>query len=303
MKLLKNILLGLLLSAAPMGHLAAGETKSVEVEENDIDSEITNEKLRADSGSKNRISFKGRFNYQGGSIVTPLGDERPNLFGDPGTKSFPSLRGTIGMQYRPNKNFSVALQTGVGINRPLSISYDDEFSDESFIENPVVTFSSVYKFGGLQNISSLSTKYFTDDFLTDRGFDLSTTLTHTLLMPVGKFSFAAIFAFTYTFRDEDAPIYVGDQNFREINTAIFPYMEYRLNKRYALRGLLGPLTFFKLTDAAADKDEWNQSVFHGSVGLGISVARDFYLYPNIQFLVEDIRNDFTNIALETTINF
>ena len=56
MKLLKNILLGLLLSAAPMGHLAAGETKSVEVEENDIDSEITNEKLRADSGSKNRIS-------------------------------------------------------------------------------------------------------------------------------------------------------------------------------------------------------------------------------------------------------
>jgi hypothetical protein len=39
-----------------------------------------------------------------------------------------------------------------------------------------------------------------------------------------------------------------------------------------------------------------------SLGTGISVTRDIFLYPNIQFIPSDIRSDRTNIGLSAYIN-
>jgi len=47
---------------------------------------------------------------------------------------------------------------------------------------------------------------------------------------------------------------------------------------------------------------WEKLKVYQSVGLGISVTRDIFLYPNIQFIPSDIRSDRTNIAMSASIN-
>ena len=51
-----------------------------------------------------------------------------------------------------------------------------------------------------------------------------------------------------------------------------------------------------------DNFTFAKNKIYQSVGLGISVTRDIYLYPNVQFLPEDIRSDLTNVALSANIN-
>lgn len=272
-------------------------------ETDDIDQEITNERLRAESGSKNKLSFKGKFNYQGGSIVKPFGKLRPNIIGDPSVKTSTSLTGTVGVQYRLTKNDSLALQVGVGLNEPTAISYEDDFSDASFIDNPTLTYSKVYKAFSLQNITSFAVKLFTDEDITDRGSEVEFNLSHTLLKSYGKLSLGLANTLAYSMEDDEADNYVGDNSFIQIYAGIFPFAEYKLDKTFSLRTVSGPLYFFKILDAADGQDEWVQAPWYQSVGVGISVNRDFYVYPNVQFLWEDLRNDYTNFAISANVNF
>jgi hypothetical protein len=47
---------------------------------------------------------------------------------------------------------------------------------------------------------------------------------------------------------------------------------------------------------------WIPNKVYQSAGLGISVTRDIYLYPNVQFIPEDVRSDRTNVGVSANIN-
>ena len=47
---------------------------------------------------------------------------------------------------------------------------------------------------------------------------------------------------------------------------------------------------------------YNLDTIMESVGLGVSVSRDIFLYPNVQVLPEYMRVDRTNIAINTYVN-
>ena len=40
-----------------------------------------------------------------------------------------------------------------------------------------------------------------------------------------------------------------------------------------------------------------------SMGIGMAVTRDIYLYPNVQFLPLDMRSDLTNVGMSANISF
>src|SRR5690606_25493408 len=50
-----------------------------EVKGDDIDQEITNRKLRAETGSKSKYSISTDWTYNGGTIKDPGSDVRPNV--------------------------------------------------------------------------------------------------------------------------------------------------------------------------------------------------------------------------------
>jgi hypothetical protein len=53
---------------------------------------------------------------------------------------------------------------------------------------------------------------------------------------------------------------------------------------------------------AQKSSEWTTLDPTISTGIGFSITRDIFLYPNIQFNPEDIRADRTNLGLSANIN-
>jgi hypothetical protein len=45
-----------------------------------------------------------------------------------------------------------------------------------------------------------------------------------------------------------------------------------------------------------------QKYVYQSIGVGIAVTRDIYVYPNVQLVPDHIASNFTNFAVATTIN-
>ena len=109
---LKNLLVALL--ATTVGFLAhaqenttAGET-TVNIEgtnsvEGNIDDEITNNKMRAESGSKSKVSASVGVTYSGGSLEDPGAADRLNLLGGDNLEQV-DLNLSLNGRYRVNKN-------------------------------------------------------------------------------------------------------------------------------------------------------------------------------------------------------
>ena len=80
---------------------------------------------------------------------------------------------------------------------------------------------------------------------------------------------------------------------------IYPVAEYIINDKLNLRTVLG----YQWEQLRSTRyTNYHKLAVFQSVGLGISVTRNIFLYPNIQFLPSDIRTDLTNIGLSAYIN-
>src|SRR5690606_13721252 len=100
--------------------------------------------------------------------------------------------------------------------------------------------------------------------------------------------------------DTQTSAYGGDRR-TAWTAAIYPYAEYSFNDTFSARTVFG---YFNWKHLYGDDNRYRllQTFVYQSVGVGVSVTRDIYLYPNIQFVPDNIRNDFTNVALSATIN-
>ena len=81
--------------------------------------------------------------------------------------------------------------------------------------------------------------------------------------------------------------------------AAYPFAEYAFTNRFSFRTVYRGLTYYNTTAATStfQRDDATQSM-----GVGISITRDIYLYPNIQWVWADIQAEKTNVALAANIN-
>ena len=116
----KSLLVALL--ATSVGFVAnaestTGETKakveSQNTVEGDLDNEITNARMRANSGSKSKYSASLSVGYDGGTVRKPFDKERANLLGD-GDPEQVALGVSVSGRYRLNKNTSIT--SGIGLD-------------------------------------------------------------------------------------------------------------------------------------------------------------------------------------------
>jgi hypothetical protein len=80
---------------------------------------------------------------------------------------------------------------------------------------------------------------------------------------------------------------------------IYPVAEYVINDMFNLRTVLGyqweQLRETKYTN-------YHKLDVFQSIGLGTTITRDVFLYPNIQFLPSQMKSGLTNIGLSAYIN-
>lgn len=290
---------------------SSGETK-LKIEDvkdgkdvGNIDEEITNARMRAESGSKSKYSLSFGVGYSGGHLKKPFGKDRPDIIGNPEEETSADFGGSFSTRYRMTENDSLTLGAGFGILTPLQgdvVQGQEQFD----VSNPDIGYSRVYKVGQFQTISDVSVVFGTAQAwkdMRDTGTDLESMiiLGHNMLTTVGQSALtvgAAVNYYHYLYNNSRS------DSFTAYKLALYPYAEYSLNDRYSLRTVFG---YFNFVHLRGDGDKSPLVGLHKlnsyqSVGVGMAFTRDFYLYPNIQFVPDDIDMEKTNVALSATIN-
>ena len=256
----------------------------------DVDQEITNPKLRAETGAKSLFSIQTAFQYNGGSVSDPTGRLRPRL--SPGQIELDptKITGNVSLKYRATDHDNLNAGTGFGWLTP---SHDGERGQ---VENPFLQYSRPFRTGDFQNVFSAQYMYFSS-YNSRNTFKLNyeVQLSHTVLTNIGSTRWQVGGAFVYSH-----DVYSAQQSLSPKETlAAFPFAEYWFNDRVHFRTVYRGLSFFN-TNGRRDlfqRDDPTQSL-----GFGFVVTRDVYLYPNIQWVWEDMKSERTNIALNANIN-
>lgn len=296
---------------------ASGETKAKIEDVRDgknavsgnIDEEITNAKLRAESGSKSKYSLSARANYTGGSFSRAFGVDRPNLAAEPGAQENTSASLGLDARYRMTKNDSVTVGTEFAMMTPFQGNVG-ETGTQLNVFDPIVAYNKAFAAWGLQQTASVQVSAGTST--ESQGIDKNgnVTLSYNMLkelkngVGVGLATDLGYNSYSSAPGKNTAtarPGFYGGDRRTAWTVAFYPYAEYSINDRYSLRTVFGYFNFRHVYGDANSFRLLNQYRYQ-SAGVGIAVTRDVYLYPNVQFVPDNIRSDFTNIALNATVN-
>ncbi len=296
---------------------AKAEVKAAEEKkegEDEADKVITNRRIRASEGSLSPWSVSTFFNYSGGSLADPSNPERPNIVGGGAVQTLQALSGTVGVRYRVTKLDSLTLNTGFFMTTPFhqsdkrieKASLKKRFNDTKRrlnVSDPSLRYSRLANLAGIQTVFAAQSTLITNNQLNDIGFRSSHNVSMNMFkdLPNTKFSYG--FLIQGTIYDFDSGNLtqggVGDA-LTDKGAGIYPQFEYVINDTYNLRTIYGWQVYENLR--GQEGNTWQKRKVYQSVGLGISVTRDIFLYPNIQFIPSNLRSDVTNIAMSANIN-
>lgn len=290
-------------------------------ENDEADQVITNKKLRAESGSLSKWSVSTSLNYKGGSVEKPGDAVRPNIMAAQGTPALAAIAGNVGIKYRTSKLTSATLGVGLAMTAPFQskAKSNDPGIQEEFkrsnnkleANDPSLTLTMLNKMGKVQSVTNLVGGVYTTQYYRDLGFANTATLQQIFAYDVGASGLTLGVSFqinAYGF-DKNKNTVVGQgktaytlgSRRSDWGAGIYPYMEYTINDRFSLRTISG-LWLYQHNDMDSNFWRMRKLQIYQSVGVGISVTRDIYIYPNVQFLPENIRSDMTNVAINTNIN-
>ena len=268
----------------------------------DIDETITNKKMRAETGSKSKYSFSSQLNYIGGSIDKPFAADRPNIAGMTGTTDAALLGGQLSGKY--NISSSKSLLAGVGVRwiSPLQGSsvpsgYTGKKVDA---DNPYLIYQYLYKWAGVQSAMQISPTFYTDSNLVNDGYVTTLAISQNNIYEIGHSGLSlGLYLLAQTgYYNKNTPQAEANQSDFTIN--VDPFIEYQLTDKANIRTVTNLWNYEHARNLAANTYIFDK--VYQSVGLGYALTRDIFLYPNIQFLPDDIRADRTNLALNTIIN-
>ena len=287
------------------------EEEGVESSVDEADQILTNKRLRAEAGSLSRFSVKAALTYLAGTVERPFNAERPNISGGNETQNvLQKLEGTVGVKYRLNARSALNFNGGLRALTPFNRSVQDsdpelrhqfeEYGGQVVFHDPALEYSYMFRVFGVQNYLAVSQFFITDPVLREIGALTGTSLMHSVAYEVGttRFTLGLDWGVIYQWFDKGSVELALDQT--DYQVGFFPFVEYVLTDRIIFRTVLGYI--LEHTREYRDPFFFRRDLVYQSVGVGFSLTRDIYIYPNVQFLPADIRGDRTNVALQTFLN-
>lgn len=262
---------------------------------------ITNRRFRAQNGSLSNLSLNASVNYSGGSLNAPLSDERPNLVAAGDAITVSNASAGVSGSYRLNTLNRIGFGASMSMVAPLNNEVRGEENDRELeVFNPFLSYTTMNKFFGVQTVASLSYTQYTFESQRNTGYLNSVQGSLNTMYDFGGSKFSVGFLALYsrnTFDNSDADN-LESQN--ETVWGFLPQAEYVINDTFNLRTIVRSNWYQNNRKDGAN--DFAQRVVSQSVGLGISLNRDVFLYPNIQFIPQDMRAANTNVGFSANIN-
>lgn len=281
----------------------------------DADEVITNKKMRAEAGSKSKWSIGATLSYSGATVEAPLKPIRPNIAGGKGMSTVAALGGSVGIGYKMTSTDRLSLDTGVRWVTPLEAQTPKKFSGNRYdVSDPSISYTKLYKWSGIQSVLSLGPTLTTASDSRKWGYQYGFGIGQNNIYDVGTTGLSVGLYMgagfnTFDKKNELVPVngemVPAIQYQSDYSIGLSPFVEYVINDTFNLRTVFNYASF---EHARAEGNMWKLAKNRDtqSVGLGISVTRDIFLYPNIQFAPENItkifRADETNVAITSNLN-
>ena len=208
----------------------------------DIDQTITNNKMRAETGSKSKFSFSSQLNYIGGTVNAPLEAIRPDISGATGTTDVALFGGQISGKF--NISPAQSLMAGLGVRwiTPLQGSTVPDGYEGKKVDgdNPYLIYQYLYKWSGIQSAMQFQPTYYTNSNLINQGYVATFALSQNNIYEVGHSGLSLglyLLAQTgyYNNNSDAAKAHQSDQTLN-----CDPFLEYKLTDKANLRETCAP---------------------------------------------------------------
>ncbi|MGE3610442.1 MAG: hypothetical protein AB7I27_12705 [Bacteriovoracaceae bacterium] len=245
-------------------------------------------------------------NYNGGSIQKPFAAQRPNIVDGADALTLQYMSANVGLRYRLNALNSITVATGMFMTAPFNktIKTNDPDLEDEFkktqgvltVNDPNLIYTNLASVYGWQVVTQLTPTLITNSQQRHQGYRASWDAASTWMKVIGKSDLSLGATFEWTGYSFDKP----NKSLATNVWQLYPVVEYIINDKLNLRTLWGWQVYQQTRDM-----KWNtydKRIVYQSFGVGVSLNRNIYLYPNIQFIPSDIRSDRTNIGLSAYIN-
>lgn len=264
-----------------------------------VDEVLTNANLRAYSGSKSRWSVSNSITYNGGTVANPFGEGRPNIANASAISIDTDINDQIGVKYNLTALNSLLIGVGMRKMAPFtgsgpSASFKEQGGKDIDLYDPSLTYQHVYKLAGIQAVAQLGYVQFTrqDIHSADGGnLDRALSFDQENIYEIGRWSIGGSLGFGGNLPTDPT------QDYSQYQFWFDPYVEFRLNDTFNLRTVANSWSYEYYSVTKIVHDTYTQSV-----GVGWSVSRDTFLYPNVQFLPGQMAWANTNVGATATVN-
>ncbi len=268
----------------------------------DVDLIITNSRMRAETGAKTKFSVASSLSYSAGSLRKPLSNERPNLSAAKGTTDVSSLGGAVSLKYGLTARSSLFAGVGLRWLSPLYGRTPPGYNGSKFdIDNPYFNFQYLYRWWDIQSALTLNETYYTNSNLVRAGWQSRKSISQNNVYDFGSSGITLginVYGNVGQFSDNSPEAKAGQSDY-EFGSV--PALEYKMTDKLTLRSDSNLLSFQHLR-SSRNPHTYEQQRWGQTLAVGITAKRDVYLYPGIQWLVEDIRADRTVLWLSANIN-
>jgi hypothetical protein len=260
----------------------------------DLDAEVKDAKMRADSGSKSKLSASMTATYSGASVTQPFGEERPQI-GRSSTEDPVSMGGGFGARYRFNKNESLYFATGFYKN----LKDEDSKMD---VSNPYLSYNNTFGVEDMQIGSSAKVSVTTQELEKKVGMVGTFSGSTSVLTKLNQSGLSGgVIAYAWYTHYRSGKEYDRYEKFSiDYGGSLGPMVDYRMSDKLNVYTQIKALTLTHVK--AADSFDTRSSNITQSVGVGLALIRDFYFSPYVSFDWTEFSARKTAVNLHASIN-
>ncbi|WP_413944023.1 hypothetical protein [Bdellovibrio sp. HCB-162] len=260
------------------------------------DKEITDSKLKADSGSLSRYSLKFSLSYFGPPVGDLSNEMQPNPDGSVGTYET-ALGGSIGFRYRFDAKSALSLGTGVNAVTPIQgvKRYD--------VKNPFLSYDRNARLGNVQMRNSFGVTAVTNPAYRDIGEYAGLNYDNSLVYNIGASGFAVGLDSSlsyYLFERGIKPKSRKEAAAGRYSLGFYPQVKYNFTDKFNAYTSLA-INFNNPRGTEDHTVLWNRTLSQ-RLGFGYAFSRDIYFAPYFNFYPKSFTADSTTVNLSTTFS-
>ena len=265
-------------------------SKNEKLEDN---AEITDAKLKADSGSLSKYSLKFNLSYSGAPIGDLNNPMQPNPDGSIGVFET-SLSGSVSGRYRIDKKSTIGGGTGVSALTPLQgvKRYD--------VKNPFISYDLSTKINDVQIRNALTLSAVTNIVYRNVGEYAGIGYDNSLVYNLGVTPVALALDTSLNYYLFERGYVTKDKNTERYKISFFPAVKYNFSDRFNLNTSLA--IAFANPRYTEDNTVLLNKVISQRLAVGYGYSHDIYFSPYLNFYPGQLALDSTTINFTTTFS-